>query len=218
MSRKQQRQVKVAKPKHRVNHQIRVPQIRVIGPEGAQLGIMSPRDALEIARDSGLDLVEVAPRARPPVCRILDYGKFRYEQSKKSSAKSTKVSVKEVRLRPKTDTHDLETKLKRATTFLSKGDRVKLVMRMRGRELAHTGLWVEKVREFIQALGDIAIVVAHPRNEGRAISAMIEPNPQSVALLKEREKEEKEAKAKGSKKHQDVEVVDDDDHIDDSEE
>jgi translation initiation factor IF-3 len=164
-------------PAHRINHQIRVPQIRVIGPEGAQLGIMSPKEALTLAQDSGLDLVEVAPQARPPVCRILDYGKFRYEQAKKtSSSKASRVAIKELRLRPKTDTHDVETKIKHATGFLIKGDRVKFVMRMRGREIAHRDLWIEKMNEIIVALKEICNVVAPPRSDGRMITAMLEPN------------------------------------------
>jgi translation initiation factor IF-3 len=164
-------------PAHRINHQIRVPQIRVIGPEGAQLGIMSPKEALTIAQDAGLDLVEVAPQARPPVCRILDYGKFRYEQAKKaSSSKASRVAIKELRLRPKTDTHDVETKIKQATGFLIKGDRVKFVMRMRGREIAHRDLWIEKMNDLIVALREICNVVASPRSDGRMITAMLEPN------------------------------------------
>lgn len=168
-------------PAHRINHQIRVPQIRVIGPEGAQLGIMTPKEALTIAQDSGLDLVEVAPQARPPVCRILDYGKFRYEQAKKTSAsKASRVAVKELRLRPKTDTHDVETKVKQATGFLIKGDRVKFVMRMRGREIAHRDLWIEKMHEIMVALKEISTIVSSPRSDGRMITAMLEPNREYI--------------------------------------
>jgi len=161
---------------HRVNYQIRVPQIRVIGPKGEQLGIMSPDEGREIAAENDLDLVEVAPQAAPPVCRIMDYGKYRYEQSKKSAAaKSAKVEVKTITLRPKTDTHDLETKTRNARQFLEKGDRVKFVMRIRGREHAHKGLWYEKLATILDALTDIANITQTPRDEGRTITAMMEP-------------------------------------------
>ena len=166
-------------PAHRINHQIRVPQIRVIGPEGAQLGIMTPKEALTIAQDSGLDLVEVAPQARPPVCRILDYGKFRYEQAKKTSAsKASRVAVKELRLRPKTDTHDVETKVKQATGFLIKGDRVK--SDVCSSDLAHRDLWIEKMHEIMVALKEISTIVSSPRSDGRMITAMLEPNREYI--------------------------------------
>ncbi len=161
--------------KHRVNRQIRISQIRVIGAEGEQLGIMTPDEARDIAAESGLDLVEVASNARPPVCRIMDYGKFKYEESKKTKARTARVEMKTITLRPKTDTHDLETKLKQARKFIEHGDRVKFVMRMRGREQAHIDMWVSKMRDIIKGVSDISTVVATPRQEGRTITAMVEP-------------------------------------------
>ncbi len=167
---------------HRVNRQIRVPQIRVIGAEGEQLGIMSPDEARDIANESGLDLVEVAPRAVPPVCKIMDYGRFRYEQSKKaSSAKAAKVEVKTITLRPKTDTHDLDTKISQARAFIERGDRVKFVMRLRGRENAHKELWFGKMDTIINALLDISTCTQRPRDEGRTITALIEPQSSGSA-------------------------------------
>jgi len=161
---------------HRVNHQIRISRIRVIGSEGEQLGIMSPDEAREIAGDKGLDLVEVAPQADPPVCKIMDYGRFRYEQQKKNAAaKSTRVELKTITLRPKTDTHDLETKVRTLRGFLEKGDRVKIVMRLRGRENAHKDLWFEKMNRLLEQVSDIAKVEQTPREEGRTITALIEP-------------------------------------------
>lgn len=161
---------------HRVNYQIRVPQIRVIGAEGEQLGIMTPDEGREIAQEAGLDLVEVAPTAQPPVCRIMDYGKFRYEQSKRSAAaKSAKVELKTITLRPKTDTHDIETKTRNIRAFLEKGDRVKLVMRLRGRENAHKDLWYQKMESLLEAVKDLASVAQPPRDEGRTITALLEP-------------------------------------------
>lgn len=161
---------------HRVNRQIRVPQIRVIGPEGEQLGIMTADEGRDLAGEQGLDLVEVAPGAIPPVCKIMDYGKFRYETSKKASqAKATRVELKTITLRPKTDTHDLETKITQARGFIDRGDRVKLVMRLRGRENAHKDLWFGKMDAIINALVDIAACTQRPREEGKTITASLEP-------------------------------------------
>jgi translation initiation factor IF-3 len=172
---------------HRINHQIRISQIRVIGADGEQLGIMTPDQGRDIAEEAGLDLVEVAPQAAPPVCRIMDYGKFRYEQSKKASAsKATQVEVKTITLRPKTDTHDLETKIAHARGFIDKGDHVKLVMRLRGREHAHTMLWIEKLNRVLDAMKDIAQVTQRPREEGRTITAMAAPigaNPNAPGTM-----------------------------------
>jgi translation initiation factor IF-3 len=161
---------------HRVGRQIRVPQIMVIAADGEKLGVMTPDEARDIAAEQGLDLVEVAPRALPPVCKIMDYGKFRYEQSKKATqAKATRVEVKTITLRPKTDKHDLETKITQARGFIERGDRVKLVMRLRGRENAHKELWYEKIDAILKALLDIAVVSQTPRDEGRTITASLEP-------------------------------------------
>ena len=160
---------------HRINHQIRFPQIRLIGPDGAQIGIVSPEEGREIAEQHGLDLVEVEPHARPPVCKVMDYGKYKYEESKKSKSRGVRVEIKTITLRPKTDTHDLQTKLSHARKFLLGGDRVKFVMRMRGREQAHIDMWEVKMGEIVSALADISSVVAPPRLEGRTITAMVEP-------------------------------------------
>lgn len=160
---------------HRINHQIRFPQILVIGADGEKLGVMTPEEAREIADSAGLDLVEIVPHARPPVCRIMDYGKHKYEESKKQRTRGTRVEIKTITLRPKTDTHDLQTKLAHARKFLVAGDRVKFVMRMRGREQAHIDMWESKMGEIVSALSDIAHVVAAPRLEGRTITAMVEP-------------------------------------------
>ena len=161
---------------HRINHQIRIPQIRVIGPNGEQLGILTPDEGRDIAQDAGLDLVEVAPKAVPPVCRIMDYGKFRYETSKKEAkSKSARVELKTITLRPKTDTHDLETKLNQARGFIEKGDRVKFVMRMKGREASHLSMWVTKMNGIVQALADVATSAGPPHEEGRTLTATVEP-------------------------------------------
>ena len=177
MRRRQQKPVATGEESQfRVNHQIRIPQVLVIGPGGEKLGIMSPDEAREVAEEHGLDLVEVAPMARPPVCRVVDYGKFRYEQAKKAaSSKSAKVELKTLRLRPKTDDHDMETMVRKARGFLSKGDRVRLVMRLRGREQSHSELWVSKLDEILETFKDVARVAQPARLEGRMITATIEP-------------------------------------------
>ncbi|MBN1944904.1 MAG: translation initiation factor IF-3 [Bradymonadales bacterium] len=162
-------------PSHRINHQIRFPQIRVIGPDGSQLGIMTPDEGRRMAEESGLDLVEVAAAARPPVCRIMDFGKFRYDQSKKKDH-SKQVVVKTITLRPKTDDHDLATKLSQTTKFLEKGNKVRFVMRMRGREHAHADLWINKLRDIIDRLPPGTYTVSlTARLEGRNIVAMVDP-------------------------------------------
>lgn len=157
-----------------MNREIRFPSIRVIGPEGEQLGIMSPDEARLIAADQGLDLVEVAPEARPPVCKIMDYGKFRYEMSKRTKPQKT-AKLKTIKLRPKTGDHDLETKLTHARRFLAEGDRVKFVMRLRGRENAYIDRWCEVLIKDLEALNDAGHMSVRPRPEGRAIIAQYDP-------------------------------------------
>lgn len=163
-----------------MNQEIRHDQVRLIGDEGEQLGVMSAREARYVADEAGLDLVEVAPKAQPPVCKIMDYGKFKYQQSKKESKKTDTVSLKTVRLRPKTDDHDLQTKLNRAQRFLEKGNQVRFVMQMRGRERQHTDLWVEALSQMMEDLGeqmsrDIR-VVSRPQSQGWQITSIVEPS------------------------------------------
>ena len=148
--------------------------MRVISDTGEQLGIMSPFEANNIARDRGLDLVEVAPEARPPVCKIMDYGQLRYQQTKRAAPKP-KFEVKTITLRPKTSEHDLETKLKHVRKFLEKGDKVRFQVRLRGRERARPDLWIEKLNNILARIEDVAVVIQRPQMEGRGISAMVEP-------------------------------------------
>lgn len=163
-----------AQNKHRVNRDIRFPSIRVIGPDGDQLGILTPDEGRRIANELGLDLVEVAPEARPPVCRIMDYGKYRYELSKKSKPQKT-AKLKTIKLRPKTGDHDLETKLNHARDFLKDGDRVRFVMRLRGRENAYIDRWCDALQKDLEALNDMGHMSVRPRAEGKAIVAQIDP-------------------------------------------
>lgn len=162
-----------------INEQIRDKEIRLIGEEGEQLGIMSSKDALNLALSKNLDLVKIAPNSNPPVCKIMDYGKYKYEIAKKekeSKKKQKIISMKEVRLRPVIEKHDLETKANMAIKFLSAGDKVKVAVRFRGRELGHKEMGVkviEKFMELIQAYGTAGD--AKPRLEGSTMVLMVEP-------------------------------------------
>jgi len=154
--------VQVQEDSHRINNNIRVPEVRVIDDEGKQLGVMATSHAMQLAEDKGLDLVEVSPNSKPPVCKFMDYGKFKYrEQKKETEAKKKRVetSLKELRIRYRTDSGDLETKLKKAREFLEEGDKVKFSMRFRGREVMYVDLGVEKFEEIIQELKDVAVVM-----------------------------------------------------------
>lgn len=163
-----------APQKHRVNREIRFAQILVIGPEGEQLGVMSPDEGREYADERGLDLVEVAPESRPPVCRVMDYGKYKYEISKKAKPQKT-AKLKTIKLRPKTDGHDLQTKFNQARKFLGEGDRVRFVMRLRGREAAYKDRWCTLLRKELEGLLDAATISLMPQAEGRAVVAQVDP-------------------------------------------
>ncbi|QDT66258.1 translation initiation factor IF-3 [Calycomorphotria hydatis] len=161
-----------------MNDSIRITPIRVVNEEGEMLGVMATADALQQARDVGLDLVEVAPDAKPPVCRIMDYGKFKYEQSKKQQQgkKTHQVQLKEIRLRPKTGDHDIEFKVKQARGFLEHKDKVKINVLFKGRENAHHERGLEMLREIVLQLEDIAKVEKSPSMDGgRMMSAILAP-------------------------------------------
>jgi len=160
---------------------IRASEIRVIGDGGEQLGVMTPEDAVQKAEEVGLDLVEVAPAARPPVCRIMDYGRYKYEQKKKAGkSKGHAASLKEVKLRPRTDQHDLDFKLKNARRFLMDGDKVKVTVMYRGREMVHRQLGRAQLEKVVELLGPIASVENPPRMEGRFLSMILVPNREVV--------------------------------------
>ena len=173
---------KIEEEKVRVNEQIRARQVRVIDAEGNQLGIMSPIDALREAEEAGLDLVEVANKAVPPVCRIMDYGKYRYQQSKR--AKESKkhqhtIVVKEIKYRPKIDDHDFETKTNHVRSFLSEGNKVKVTIMFRGREMAHPEFGRELLQKVVDTTKDLTqeqIDVATIRMEGRNMSLTLSPS------------------------------------------
>jgi len=154
----------------------------LIGHEGEQLGVMPPEEAIALAREVGLDLVEVAPGASPPVCRIMDYGRYKYEQKKKAGkSKGHSASLKEIKMRPRTDQHDLEFKLKNARKFLMEGDKVKITVMFRGREIVHRDLGHQQLRVVQKLLGNLAAVENPPRMEGRFLSMIMVPNREGVA-------------------------------------
>lgn len=162
----------------RINHRIRATEVRLIDPDGNQLGVVELDDALEKADDWGLDLVEVAPNAKPPVCRIMDFGKYKYQQKKRDAEakkKSSRVELKEVKFRPKTDTHDIETKLRHARRFLEERNRVKFTVMFRGREMAHPGIAEEMLIECAEDLSDVANVEQRPKMEGRNMTMLLTP-------------------------------------------
>ena len=155
-----------------INEQIRDKEIRLIGESGEQLGIMSSREALKLAEEAGLDLVKIAPTAKPPVCKIVDYGKYRYELARKekdAKRKQKVIEVKEIRMSPNIDTNDLNTKVGAARKFLEKGNRVKVTLRFRVREMAHMSTSKHILDDFAQMLSDIAVVEKMPKVEGRSM-------------------------------------------------
>ena len=159
-----------------INEQIRDREIRLIGENGEQLGIMSARDAYKMAQEAELDLVKIAPTAKPPVCKIIDYGKYRYElarKEKEARKKQKTIDVKEVRLSPNIDTNDLKTKVNAARKFLSKGDRVKVTLRFRGREMAHMSSSKHVLDDFAEMLKDVAVVEKAAKVEGRSMTMFL---------------------------------------------
>ena len=160
----------------RINHQIRIRQVRVIDEENKQLGIMETADALALAIHKQLDLVEIAPNQRPPVCRIMDFGKYKYEEKKKEQAsrrKQHQVQIKELRVRPATGQHDLEVKMKQARQFLADGDKVLVCCLFRGRQMAHKEVGEQVVREVVKLLADVAKVESGLRMEGRRMVLLL---------------------------------------------
>jgi translation initiation factor IF-3 len=186
----------------RVNDRIRIREVRLIDEEGQQIGIIPTRDALEMARSKGLDLVEVAPNAVPPVCRIMDYGKFRYEQSRKereSRKNQHVIELKEVRIRPKIDEHDLETKGRQAAKFLDSGDKVKMTVIFRGREMAHPDIGKGLLDQLADMLRPHGTIEQTPRLEGRTMTMMLNPLKQKMSQHeKEGAQRHDEAKAQNA--------------------
>lgn len=159
-----------------INEQIRDKEVRLIGADGEQLGIVSAREAQKIADEAGLDLVKIAPNAKPPVCKVIDYGKYRYELARKekdAKKKQKTVELKEIRLSPNIDTNDLNTKMNAAKKFLAKGNKVKITLRFRGREMAHMNQSKHILDDIAENLSDVAVVEKAPKVEGRSIGMVL---------------------------------------------
>ena len=203
-------------PQIRVNHRIRVPEVRVVLDDGSQLGVMPTSEALKAAEGRGLDLVEVNPKSVPPVCKILDFGRYKYEEKKRASdakRKQTVVELKEVKLRPKTDDHDLQVKVRAARRFLESGNKVKFTVRFRGREITHPQRAQMQLDWLNEQLVDLANIEQRPQMEGRTMSAIVGPKPIVLQrLASDRARREAEAAAQG------VEVSELEEEQDDSEE
>ncbi|PIR26459.1 MAG: translation initiation factor IF-3 [Deltaproteobacteria bacterium CG_4_10_14_0_2_um_filter_43_8] len=162
----------------RINRFIRIPQVRLVDENGEQFGIVDTREALQRAQDVGLDLVEVSPTARPPVCKIMDFGKYKYEMKKKmheAKKHQIQVKLKEIKLRPTTDDHDFQTKLRHAKKFLEHGDKVKFSIRFRGREMAHQEIGMGRLKEVTDLLKEIAQIDLAPKLEGRQMAMVLSP-------------------------------------------
>ncbi len=189
-------------PQIRINHRIRVPEVRVVGADGSNLGVLSTDEAIRRAREAGYDLVEVNPKASPPVCKILDFGKYKYEEKKKqreAKRKQTVVEVKELKLRPKTDDHDLMVKLRAARKFIETGNKVKLTCRFRGREITHPEVAMQQFEFLLSKMEDLVNVEQRPSMEGRAMAAVVSPKPQLLhKLSQERIHKERMAQRTGT--------------------
>lgn len=175
----------------RINHRIRVPEVRVIGDDGEQLGVMATHEAMRVAEERGLDLVEISPRAFPPVCRIMDYGKYKYEQAKKKQQArkhASTVETKEIKFRPKTEGHDMDFKVKHVRRFLEEGNKVRLVIVFRGREITHPQTGVNVLNRVVEATADIAGVEVQPNMEGRRMIMILAPKASVVRKAAENRK------------------------------
>lgn len=168
----------ISSTEYRLNERIRAPRCRLIGFDGSQLGIFAIADALRIAEEQGFDLVEIAPNADPPVCKIMDYGKFKYEQSMKEKAarkNQSRVEIKEMKFRPKVDKHDYETKKRHVVRFLEAGAKVKITIMFRGREMAHPELGLNILEKLAAELADLAVIETQPKLEGRNMHMLLAP-------------------------------------------
>ncbi|MFM2419483.1 MAG: translation initiation factor [Pseudomonadota bacterium] len=184
----------------RVNERIRVPEVRVIGPDGEMMGIMQTRDAYQYARERELDLVEVNPKAHPPVCKIMDFGKYKYEEKKKQAEarkRQTIVELKEIKIRPKTDDHDMDFKLKHVRRFLEEGDKVKITCRFRGREITHPETAQRQLDLLAERILDIGMVETSARMEGRTMTLVLAPRVSKAQMMAKRRQEEARQKKTG---------------------
>jgi translation initiation factor IF-3 len=190
----------------RINEMIRVPEVRLIGPKGDNLGIVATSEAMRLAREAEMDLVEVSATAAPPVCRVMDFGKFLYERTKKereAKKAQTKIEIKEIQLRPKTNEHHRSFKTRDARRWLLEGKKVKVTVRFRGREITYPELAMEDLREIAQELSDISSIEQAPLVEGRVMSMMLNPSkPPAPPVKKKEERPQSESKARTSQSQQ----------------
>lgn len=173
---------------HRINREIRVPQVRLTGVDGVQIGIVPTAEAIRMAMDAEVDLVEVAPNAVPPVCRLMDYGKFRYQEQKRAQeikSKQKVVQVKEVKFRPATDENDFQTKLRAVKRFLGDGDKAKITLRYRGREMAHQDIGMQVLNRLRDELSEVAQVEQMPKLEGRQMIMVLAPRSKKKPVQKQ---------------------------------
>lgn len=220
--RRRWRDVEPQKDKVRVNRAIRVPEVRVVNEDGQQLGVMPTDAARDIAARIGLDLVEISPNGTPPVCKIMDYGRFKYEQKKKAAtAKRSQhqSQLKEIKLRPQIDEHDLAFKLRAAERFLIEGDKVKATVTFRGREMQHQQIGRDLLTRVVQRLAELAKAESHPQMEGRMLSLILAPDRAAIKKILARQQSEAEKAARAAQAEEDAkraareeaEGVDDDD-------
>lgn len=199
----------------RTNRRIRAREVRVIGPGGEQLGVMPIDQALSYAQQQGLDLVEVSPMSKPPVCKVMDYGKFKYDEKKRANEarkKQVVVRIKEVKMRPKTEDHDYEFKVNNIRRFLEDGDKARVTIMFRGREITHKEIGQNLLSDVVGDLKDAAVIEQAPRMEGRQMFMILAPSPklkaQIAAAAREREKEKEQAKAQKSQQTKDAPAAD----------
>jgi translation initiation factor IF-3 len=177
----------------RTNRRIKAREVRLVGPEGEQLGVLPIEQALARAQDLGMDLVEVSPMAKPPVCKIMDYGKFKYlEKKKQNEAKKKQVVVqlKEVKLRPRTEEHDYDVKIKKVREFLGEANKARITVMFRGREMSHRELGQKVLQRILEDLRDVAVIESAPRMEGRQMFMILAPNPRMLQAQRDRAKAE----------------------------
>jgi len=187
---------------YRVNKDVVAPEVRLIDETGKAVGVMTSRDALEMAEDRGLDLIEIAPNAKPPTCKIMDFGKWKYEnqkKSKESKKRQTIVVIKEVQFRPRTEDHDLNVKLRNARKFLLDGNKVKANLRFSGREMAHQDQGLKLLQKVIKLLDNIAVVETNPKREGRQMFVLFNPDPAKIKDYKKEQDRLRKLEAAGGK-------------------
>ena len=206
----------------RINHRIRVPEVRLIDEEGNAVGIVPTKDALQRAQEKGLDLVEVASNAKPPVCKIIDYGKYKYEQKQRAKAakkKTAKSTVKELKFRPKIGKHDINVRVNHARKFLLKGYKVRLIVRFRGREHSHPEIAHDLLNGVYKLLEDLADIEVFPKKEGAIMLMYVVPNQTKIAAYIKANPSKADSKKQSDKKDtDDIDEIDDDDKIDEIEE